>query len=52
MEASDPTLVSGDLRSAADAIRLSRRMLATIRGNLVWATATTWPPSRSPPQGS
>jgi Cu+-exporting ATPase len=37
IEASDLTLVSGDLRSAADAIRLSRRTLATIRGNLVWA---------------
>ncbi len=37
IEASDLTLVSGDLRSAADAIRLSRRTLATIKGNLVWA---------------
>jgi P-type Cu+ transporter len=37
IEASDLTLVSGDLRSAADAIRLSRRTLATIRGNLAWA---------------
>jgi P-type Cu+ transporter len=37
IEASDLTLVSGDLRSAADAIRLSRRTLATIKGNLFWA---------------
>ena len=37
IEASDLTLVSGDLRSAGDAIRLSRRTLATIRGNLAWA---------------
>ncbi|MBT1097302.1 cation-translocating P-type ATPase [Streptomyces sp. Tu102] len=37
IEASDLTLVRGDLRVAADAIRLSRRTLATIRGNLVWA---------------
>ena len=37
IEASDLTLVSGDLRSAVDAIRLSRRTLATIRGNLAWA---------------
>ncbi|MCX5045540.1 heavy metal translocating P-type ATPase [Aldersonia sp. NBC_00410] len=37
IEASDLTLVRGDLRSAADAIRLSRRTLATIKGNLVWA---------------
>ncbi|MGH2996268.1 MAG: heavy metal translocating P-type ATPase, partial [Gaiellaceae bacterium] len=39
IEASDITLVSGDLRSAADAIRLSRRVLATIKGNLFWAFA-------------
>jgi P-type Cu+ transporter len=39
MEASDLTLVSGDLRAAADAIRLSRRVLATIKGNLFWAFA-------------
>ena len=39
IEASDLTLVSGDLRGAADAIRLSRRTLATIRGNLFWAFA-------------
>ncbi|MEI6373596.1 MAG: heavy metal translocating P-type ATPase [Actinomycetes bacterium] len=37
IEASDLTLVSGDLRSAATAIRLSRRTLRTIRGNLWWA---------------
>ncbi|MDQ1674544.1 MAG: P-type Cu+ transporter, partial [Frankiaceae bacterium] len=37
IEASDLTLVSGDLRVAADAVRLARRTLATIRGNLVWA---------------
>ena len=37
IEASDLTLVSGDLRAAADAIRLSRRVLATIKGNLFWA---------------
>ncbi len=39
IEASDITLVSGDLRAAADAIRLSRRTLATIKGNLFWAFA-------------
>ncbi len=37
IEASDITLVTGDLRAAADAIRLSRRTLSTIKGNLVWA---------------
>ncbi|MFJ3439925.1 heavy metal translocating P-type ATPase [Streptomyces sp. NPDC086081] len=37
IEAGDLTLVHGDLRVAADAIRLSRRTLATIKGNLVWA---------------
>jgi Cu+-exporting ATPase len=37
IEASDLTLVRGDLRVAADAIRLSRRTLAIIKGNLVWA---------------
>ncbi|MFC8968728.1 heavy metal translocating P-type ATPase [Streptomyces sp. NPDC057094] len=37
IEASDLTLVRGDLRVAADAIRLARRTLSTIRGNLVWA---------------
>jgi Cu+-exporting ATPase len=39
IEASDLTLVTGDLRAVADAIRLSRRTLATIRGNLFWAFA-------------
>lgn len=39
IEAGDLTLVRGDLRSAADAIRLSRRTLATIKGNLFWAFA-------------
>ncbi|KOT77765.1 carbonate dehydratase [Streptomyces rimosus subsp. pseudoverticillatus] len=37
MEAGDLTLVRGDLRVAADAIRLARRTLATIKGNLFWA---------------
>jgi len=39
IEASDLTLISGDLTKAADAIRLSRRTLATIKGNLFWAFA-------------
>ncbi len=39
IEASDLTLVSGDLRAAADAIRLSRSTLRTIKGNLFWAFA-------------
>jgi Cu+-exporting ATPase len=39
IEASDLTLVGGDLRAAADAIRLSRRTLDVIRGNLFWAFA-------------
>ena len=39
IEASDLTLVSGDLRAAADAVRLSRRTLRTIQGNLLWAFA-------------
>jgi len=39
IEASDLTLVTGDLRAAADAIRLSRATLRTIRGNLFWAFA-------------
>ncbi|HWI42603.1 MAG TPA: heavy metal translocating P-type ATPase [Nocardioides sp.] len=38
-EASDLTIVSGDLRVAADGVRLARRTLATIRGNLFWAFA-------------
>ncbi|MFI2290147.1 heavy metal translocating P-type ATPase [Streptomyces niveus] len=37
IEAGDLTLVTGDLRAAADAIRLSRRTLTTIKGNLFWA---------------
>jgi Cu+-exporting ATPase len=37
IEAGDLTLVRGDLRVAADAIRLSRRTLSVIKGNLVWA---------------
>ncbi|MFC5804148.1 heavy metal translocating P-type ATPase [Streptomyces formicae] len=37
IEAGDLTLVRGDLRVAADAVRLSRRTLATIKGNLFWA---------------
>ncbi len=39
IEAADLTLVRGDLRAAADAIRLSRATLRTIRGNLFWAFA-------------
>ncbi|WP_410660448.1 heavy metal translocating P-type ATPase [Amycolatopsis sp. lyj-112] len=39
IEASDITLVRGDLRAAVDAIRLSRRTLRTIKGNLFWAFA-------------
>jgi Cu+-exporting ATPase len=39
IQASDLTLVSGDLRGAADAIRLARRTLRTIKGNLFWAFA-------------
>jgi P-type Cu+ transporter len=39
IEASDLTLVRGDLRVAVDAIRLSRHTLATIKGNLFWAFA-------------
>ncbi len=39
IEASDITLVTGDIRAASTAIRLSRRTLATIRGNLFWAFA-------------
>jgi P-type Cu+ transporter len=39
IEASDLTLVRGDLRVAGDAIRLSRRTLGTVKGNLFWAFA-------------
>ena len=50
IEARDLTLVRGDLRAAADAIRLSRRTLATIKGNLSGRSPTTSPPfpSRRP----
>ncbi len=37
IEASDLTIVSGDLRAAGDAVRLSRATLRTIRENLAWA---------------
>jgi Cu+-exporting ATPase len=39
IEASDVTLVRGDLLATADGIRLSRHTLATIKGNLFWAFA-------------
>ena len=39
IEASDLTIVSGDLRAVGDAIALSRRTLGTIKGNLFWAFA-------------
>jgi Cu+-exporting ATPase len=39
IESSDVTIVSGDLRAAPDAIRLARRTLRTIKGNLFWAFA-------------
>ena len=39
IEAADLTLMRGDLRAAVDAIRLSRRTLRTIKGNLFWAFA-------------
>jgi Cu+-exporting ATPase len=39
MHAGDVTLISGDLRVAADAVRLSRATLRTIHGNLWWAFA-------------
>jgi Cu+-exporting ATPase len=39
IEASDLTLVSGDLRAAADAVRLARKTLRTIKSNLFWAFA-------------
>jgi len=39
IEAADLTLVSGDLRVVADAVRLARRTLSTIKGNLFWAFA-------------
>jgi len=46
--ASDLTLVRGDLRAAADAIRLARRTLRTIKANLFWLSPTTWPRCRRP----
>ena len=67
IEASDLTLVSGDLRAAVDAIRLSRKTLRTIKGNLFWAfaynvaaiplarpdcSARSWRPRRWPPRPS
>jgi Cu+-exporting ATPase len=39
IEASDLTLVRSDLRAVPDAIQLSRKTLATIKGNLFWAFA-------------
>ncbi len=39
IEASDLTLISNDLRAVPDAIRLSRKTLSTIKGNLFWAFA-------------
>jgi Cu+-exporting ATPase len=51
IEASDLTLVSGDLRAAADAIRLSRATLAPSSRTWAGRSATTWPPSRSRPPG-
>jgi Cu+-exporting ATPase len=39
IEASDLTIVSGDLRAVVDAVELSRRTLSTIKGNLFWAFA-------------
>ncbi|HIZ34489.1 MAG TPA: cadmium-translocating P-type ATPase [Candidatus Ruania gallistercoris] len=39
IQAGDITLVRGDLRAAVDAVRLSRRTLTTIKGNLFWAFA-------------
>ena len=47
IEASDLTLVSGDLRAAADAIRLSRRTLGRSRGTSSGPSPTTSPRSRS-----
>jgi Cu+-exporting ATPase len=37
IEASDVTLIRGDLRAVPTAVELSRRTLRTIRGNLIWA---------------
>ena len=51
IEASDLTLVSGDLRAAPDAIRLARATLGTIKGNLFWAFAYNVAASRWPRSG-
>ena len=52
IEASDLTLVRGDLLAVPEAILLSRRTLATIKGKLSGRSATTPPPSRWPRSGS
>lgn len=52
IEAGDLTLVTGDLRAAADAIRLSRRTLTTIKGNLFWAFGYNVAALPSPPPDS
>ena len=53
IEASDLTLVSGDLRSAADAIRLSRRTLRHHQGQPgLGLRLQRWPPYPLPPPGS
>ena len=51
IEASDLTLVGGDLRATVDAINLSRRTLRTIKGNLFWAFAYNVLAIPSPPPG-
>ena len=51
LEAADLTVVSGDPRAVVDAIRLSRRTLATIRGTSSGRSPTTSPRSRSPSPG-
>jgi Cu+-exporting ATPase len=52
IEASDLTLVRGDLLAVPDAILLSRRTLATIKGNLAWAFGYNTAAIRSPRWGS